>query len=166
MVLANAGTTGGVKRYSTVVAEAFDVLASRGGSALNDPLGISGRIKPANTSVKAQTVAVAFWLHRPSCSSGASGRGSRRPDGGDTAVAHRRPELPRVSPLDRSCYTAAQRAVVSVWRISCSGGPVVHVRTGYCLGKSSRGPEWLHMNVCMSWRQIVSSRTRSLARAW
>ncbi len=52
LLLAQEGTCIGVKTYGQCLAQAFQLLASRNCRALQDPIGISGWIKAANTEAK------------------------------------------------------------------------------------------------------------------
>lgn len=60
LVLAQEGTCAAVTSYSRLLADAFAVLARRGGRALQDPLGISGYIQIASTGPKRAEVANAL----------------------------------------------------------------------------------------------------------
>lgn len=56
-VLGASGVAEGARTYSAVLADAWQILASRGPSALRDPLGISGHIRPTRTKRQAESVA-------------------------------------------------------------------------------------------------------------
>lgn len=49
----------GAKSYTQCLVEAFQLLAERGGRALQDPVGISGLIPAANTDSKRSQLATA-----------------------------------------------------------------------------------------------------------
>jgi hypothetical protein len=53
-VLANAKLAEGIRSYSQIFADSFALLASRGGSAMRDPLGISGLLAPTRTDRQRQ----------------------------------------------------------------------------------------------------------------
>lgn len=66
MLLAGAGVSRGARGYAEIVRDSFGWLATRGGAALNDPLGVSGRIVAAGTEARRQEVAQAAthaWNH-------------------------------------------------------------------------------------------------------
>ncbi|MBU8900819.1 hypothetical protein KRR26_34965 [Corallococcus sp. M34] len=56
LLLASAGTCKGIKTYGACLLDAFRLLRDRGGSALNDPLGISGRIPIVYTAHQAEAL--------------------------------------------------------------------------------------------------------------
>lgn len=60
LLLACEGTCVGVKGYSAVLDDAFDVLARRQGRGLQDPVGISGLISAANTQAKRDALAASL----------------------------------------------------------------------------------------------------------
>lgn len=62
LVLAVHGTCNRVAGYSAILASAFQLLASRNGQALQDPLGVSGNIPIAMTPAKREKV-VAHLQH-------------------------------------------------------------------------------------------------------
>ncbi|PTL75437.1 hypothetical protein DAT35_54970 [Vitiosangium sp. GDMCC 1.1324] len=57
LLLASEGTCDGIKSYAVCMRDAFRLLRDRGGRALNDPLGISGRIPIVYTDVKGRSLA-------------------------------------------------------------------------------------------------------------
>jgi hypothetical protein len=56
LLLASEGTCEGIKSYGTCLRDAFRLLRDRGGRALNDPLGISGRIPIVYTDAQADSL--------------------------------------------------------------------------------------------------------------
>jgi hypothetical protein len=66
MLLASGGVCRGARGYAGIVADAFGLLATRGGAGLNDPLGVSGRIPAAGTQAQQEELARAAayaWNH-------------------------------------------------------------------------------------------------------
>lgn len=59
-VLASEGIASGVRPYSLILSDAFRVLAARGSRSLQDPLGISGYIRPAKTEAQRASLAASM----------------------------------------------------------------------------------------------------------
>lgn len=60
LVLAHGRTCNGMRGYGHLLADSFDLLATRRGAALQDPLGISGYVPIASTSAKRDQVATSL----------------------------------------------------------------------------------------------------------
>jgi hypothetical protein len=56
MLLASHGICTGPRSYQNIILDAFRLLASRGGAAFNDPVGISGRIDAVATPTQRATL--------------------------------------------------------------------------------------------------------------
>jgi hypothetical protein len=56
LLLASTGTCDGIKSYAACLRDAFRLLRDREGRALNDPLGISGRIPIVYTAAQARSL--------------------------------------------------------------------------------------------------------------
>lgn len=56
LLIASEGVCVGPKSYQNCLNDAFRLLRDRAGAALNDPLGISGRIAAVNTEAQRQTL--------------------------------------------------------------------------------------------------------------
>lgn len=79
-VLAAAGLANGVRRYSLIIDDAFRLLAYRGGTSLQDPLGISGYLQPAKTAAQREALCTSLSF--------ASGHASRAYDAECAGDAH------------------------------------------------------------------------------
>jgi hypothetical protein len=68
-VLAVARVADGPRTYSAAFSDALAVLAERGATALRDPLGISGNIRPARTNAQREAIArsVSFAADHAEC---------------------------------------------------------------------------------------------------
>lgn len=83
LLFASQGTFSGVKSYAQCIRDAFYELNSRKCAALNDPLGISGRVSASSTDAKLEQAktAVAFALDK-------ADRALKAEAGRDSQAAH------------------------------------------------------------------------------
>jgi hypothetical protein len=74
-VLATSRVAEGVRSYSAILADSFQLLANRGTASLKDPLGISGYIRPARTEAQRTSLSRSLsfaaehagWAHDAEC---------------------------------------------------------------------------------------------------
>lgn len=59
-VLMGAGYAAGPNTYSAILTDSFRLLGTRGATAIQDPLGISGLIRPAKTDAQRASLAASF----------------------------------------------------------------------------------------------------------